>query len=284
VGYEYLPEKPPVPSNRKKKVLVIGGGPAGMEAAISARESGHDVVLYEKEEEVGGLVNLAARGPGRDRLGELIRFQRSALARLGVRVKTSINATKEQIIDLGFDAVIVATGAKASRSSIIGDYGPPFVMTVSELFDDRIEVGERILYIDENGGHHASASVEWLLDQGKKVDVVTSDLFVGIDLLPLGDLTLIRQTLLQKGCHFICDIRVKEIDKKIIKGRNIYSNEEITFEGYDNTVTDMGYQANDRLYKELKGEINELYRAGDCVSPRNIGMAVFEGRRAGEKL
>lgn len=284
VGYEHLPDKTPVDSTGKKRVLVVGGGPAGMEAAIRAGELGHDVSLYEKEEKVGGRVNIAAMLPGRQRLGELTRFQENELVRLGVQVMTGTKAITGNIIESGFDAVIVASGSKASNSVIPGEYGAPFVMTVPELFGEGIEPGERILYIDENGGHHATATVEWLLEQGKKVDMVTSELFVGIDVLPLGDLTIVRQTLLQKGCHFICDVRIEEIDEKRVRGRNIYSNEQVMFKDYDTVVMDLGYDADDRLYKELTGKVKELYHAGDCVAPRGIGMAVFEGRRVGEKL
>jgi len=141
-----------------------------------------------------------------------------------------------------------------------------------------------VLFIDENSGHHATATVELLADQGKKVDMVTSDLFVGIELGPLGDLYLTRQRLLQKGVTFTTDVVIDEIEGSKVKARDIYINEPILFEGYDTIVLDMGNVVDDLLYCQLKGEINELYRAGDCVASRGIDMAILEGRRSGERL
>jgi len=145
-------------------------------------------------------------------------------------------------------------------------------------------VGGRILYVDEHGGHHATGTAEWLADQGKKVDMLTSELFIGMDLLPIGDLSLSRQRLLQKGVTFTCDIRVERIEEGCVRGRHVFTHEEVFFDGYETVILDMGYETEDDLYRQLKGRIGELYRAGDCVAPRGIGMAVFEGRRVGEGL
>ena len=145
-------------------------------------------------------------------------------------------------------------------------------------------MGEKILFVDENGGHHATATVELLADQGKRVDMVTSDLFIGIELAPIGDLYLTRQRLLQKGVTFTTDVRVEEIQGTLVKARDIYTNQPIVYEGYDTIVLDMGNEAEDLVYRQLKGRVKKLLRVGDCVAPRGIGMAVFEGRKAGESL
>jgi hypothetical protein len=152
------------------------------------------------------------------------------------------------------------------------------------VIEGRFPVGEKVLFIDENSGHHATATVELLADRGRKVDMVTSDLFVGIELAPLGDLYLTRQRLLQKGVTFTTDVVIDEIDGSKVKARDIYTNEPILFEGYDTIVLDMGNMVDDLLYLQLKGEIKSCYRAGDCVAPRGIDMAILEGRRLGERL
>ena len=113
---------------------------------------------------------------------------------------------------------------------------------------------------------------------------MTSALFIGIKLAPIGDLYLTRQRLLQKGVTFTTDTVIDEIEGNSVKARNIYTNEPILFQGYDTIVLDMGDDAEDGLYRKLKGKVNELYRAGDCVAPRGIDMAILEGRRSGEKL
>ena len=151
-----------------------------------------------------------------------------------------------------------------------------------DVLKGEIAVGERVLFIDENGGHHATATVEFLVDQGKKVDMVTSDLFIGMELAPIGDLYLTRQRLLQKGVTFQTDVVIDEIETDKVKGRDLYTNKPILFQGYDTIVLDMGNIVEDRLYKQLKGQVNALFRVGDCVAPRGIDMAIMEGRKVGE--
>jgi pyruvate/2-oxoglutarate dehydrogenase complex dihydrolipoamide dehydrogenase (E3) component len=182
------------------------------------------------------------------------------------------------------DGVVVATGSRPKEKPVTGDYGPPQVLNVWETLSGDYPVGERVLFVDENGGHHASATVELLADLGKKVTMVTSDLFIGIELAPLGDLYLTRQRLLQKGVTFMTDVLVDLIAGDKVMGRDHYTHEPLAFEGYQTIVLDMGNLPVDDLYFQLKGKVKELYRVGDCVAPRGIDMAVFEGRRVGERV
>lgn len=149
-------------------------------------------------------------------------------------------------------------------------------------------VGEKVLFIDEDGGHHAMATAEMLAEQGKQVDMVTSDLFIGIELAPRGELYLGRQRLLQQGVTFRTDLDIMEIDTTgggiRIKARDIYTDESILYEDYDTVVLDIGNTVDDALYHQLKGQVDEIYRAGDCVAPRGVDMAIFEGRKVGELL
>lgn len=285
VGREDVPdEKSRVPGPSKKKVMVIGGGPAGLEAARAARERGHEVVIYEKLGEVGGQINLIKKRPGRQGMEEVIRYLKHALEKLQVPIMTGIELTPDLVLAKKPDAVIVTTGSKPRSKPVPGEYGPPRVLNVWDVIEGRFPVGERVLFIDENGGHHATATVELLADQGKKVDMVTSDLFIGIELASMGDLYLSRQRLLQKGVTFLCDVIIDAIDQHKVMARNIYTNEEIVFQDYDSVVLDLGNAVEDQLYRELKGRVKELYRAGDCVAPRGIDMAILEGRSIGERV
>ena len=284
VGYEDLGPKGSNQSTIPKRVMVVGAGPAGLEAARAAREKGHDVTVYEKTEVVGGQINLAVKGTGREGMSEIIRYLTHVLKRLQVPIVTNVEVTKKIVLEKNPDAVIVTTGSRPKIKPVPGEYGPPLVLNVWEVIEGQFPVGEKVLFIDENSGHHATATVELLADRGKKVDMVTSDLFIGIELAPLGDLYLTRQRLLQKGVTFTTDVVIDEIDGSKVKARDIYTNEPILFEGYDTIVLDMGNMVDDLLYHQLKGEIKELFRAGDCVAPRGIDMAVLEGRRLGERL
>ena len=285
VGYEPITrEEGYRPSPFKKKVMVVGGGPGGLEAARVARERGHEVTVYEKEKWVGGQINLIKTRPGREGMAETIRFLSHMLEKLQVPVITEITVTREFVLGKNPDAVIVATGSSPRVKPVPGEYGPPSVLNVWDLLKGQFPVGEKILFIDENGGHHATATVELLADQGKKVDMMTSDLFIGIELAPIGDLYLTRQRLLQKGVTFTSDVIIDEINGDKVRARDIYTNEPILFQGYNTIVLDMGNAADDSLYHQLKGRVKELYRVGDCVAPRGIDMAILEGRRVGERL
>ncbi len=273
-----------LPADKKKKVVVIGGGPAGMEVARVAHERGHQVSVYERKKRVGGQLNLAVKGAGRGRLEGVTRYLKHMLDKNGVPVMTGVLVTPDLIEEQKPDAVVVATGSVPVDRPYAGDYGPPEVLNVRQVLGEQYPVGEKVLFIDENSGHHATATVEYLADQGKKVDMITNELFIGIELAPLGDLYLSRQRLLQKGVTLTTDVSVDEIQGKIVKARDIYTHEPIVFEDYDTVILDAGSVVNDRLYRELKDRVKEIYRAGDCVTPRGIDMAIFEGRRVGEKL
>ena len=170
------------------------------------------------------------------------------------------------------------------KKPVPGAYVPPKVLDVWQALSASYPVGSKVLFVDENGGHHAAATVELLADQGKSIHMVTSDLFIGIELAPLGDLYLTRQRLLQKGVTFTSDVVVDLIAGNKVMGRDIYTNEPVYFEDYDTVILDMGNVAEEELYFRLKGRVEDLYRIGDCVAPRGIDMAIFEGRKAGERL
>jgi NADPH-dependent 2,4-dienoyl-CoA reductase/sulfur reductase-like enzyme len=264
--------------------MVIGAGPAGLEAARIAHERGHAVSVYEKKSKVGGQLNLAVKGADRNKLADVTGYLQHMLEKNSVPVITGVPVTPGLVAKQKPDAVVVATGSVPVDRPYAGDYGPPEVLNVRQVLGEQYLVGEKVLFIDENSGHHATATAEYLADQGKKVDMITHELFIGIELAPLGDLYLSRQRLLQKGVTFTTDVSVDEIQGAMVKAHNIYTHEPMVFEDYDTVILDAGSVADDRLYGELKGRVKEVYRVGDCVAPRGIDMAIFEGRRVGEKL
>ncbi len=289
IGYEPLTGDlswPPI--QRKKKVIIVGAGPSGMEAARVAHERGHDVTVYEKADTVGGQVNLIGKRPGRGAMQGVTRYLKHMLTELGVSIQTGLKATPELILEQAPDAVVVATGSVPVSKPFPGEYGPPAVLNGWDVIQGTHPVGQKVLFVDEDGGHHAMATAELLAEQGKQVDMVTGDLFIGIELAPRGELYLGRQRLLQQGVTFRTDLDILEIDTNEsglrVKARDIYTNEPILFDDYDTVVLDVGNTADDDLYHQLKSQVNEIYRTGDCVAPRGIDMAIIEGRRVGEQL
>jgi mycofactocin system FadH/OYE family oxidoreductase 2 len=285
VGFEGNP-KPAVSEKGfiRKRVVVIGAGPAGLEAARTASERGHEVKVFEKAEQPGGQINLIKRRPKRQGMGAIITYLIRMVENLEIPIITGTEATTDMVLKENPDVVIVATGSYPSIKPVPGDYGPPHILNVCDVLQGSYPIGENILFIDENGGHHAAATVEYLADQGKKVHMVTSDLFIGIELSPLGDLSTTRQRLLQKGVTFASDLRIEEINDMSARFTDIYTNRPVVLDGYDTIILDMGNRADDKLYLALKGKIKELYRVGDCVAPRGIDMAFLEARKVGELI
>lgn len=285
VGYETL--KPADQARfavNCKQVIVVGAGPGGLEAARAAAGRGHKVTVYDKAGTAGGQVNLHQLAAGRQPIIQVIRYLEQVLADLGVSVVTNTEVTPELLSDRAFDAVVIATGSKPDEKPYPGDYGPPEAITVWNVLKADYPVGEKVLVIDEIGSHFSTATAEFLADKGKTVDLLSPDLFIGMDLASVGDLYFSRQRLLQKGVTFMPDVTVDEISGTRVKARNIYSNTRMDLKGYDNIVLASGNKAEDNLYKQLKGMVSEIYRVGDCVAPRGIDMAVFEGRKVGGRL
>jgi mycofactocin system FadH/OYE family oxidoreductase 2 len=271
------------PALRRKRVMVVGGGPAGMWAAKIATLRGHDVTIYERGDELGGQVLLAAKGAGRDEFGVLARNERKQLAELEVPVEYGVDVTAEFVLERQPDAVIVATGSRPKACPVGGADGPD-VFNVWQVLGEEVELGQKVLFIDYDGHHQATATAEFLAELGKTVHMVTSSLFVGSELGPSQDLYLSRQRLLQKGVTFTPDFAVMEIAGTEVKGFNVYSNEWDSFAGYDSIVTAMGNDAADALYFALKGKVPDLVRVGDCVAPRRVDMAIHEGYVAGKRV
>ena len=113
---------------------------------------------------------------------------------------------------------------------------------------------------------------------------MTSSLFVGSELWPSGDHISQDRDSCGKGATFTSDFAVIEICGTEVHGLNVYTNEGKVFSGFDTVVAAMGNEVNDSLYYALKGRVAELYRAGDCVAPRKVDMAIHEGCMAGLKV
>ncbi len=275
------------PAPVKKKVMVVGGGPGGMWAAKMAGRRGHDVTLCDRRETLGGQVLTAMKGAGRDEFGVIIRNEKDQVDKAGVKLRLGGEVTAETVQKENPDVVVVATGSLPKPHPVGGADGPA-VFNVWQILDDKPELGEKVCLIDYDGHHRATATAEYLADQGKKVHMITSSLFVGAELGPTQDLYLARQRLLQKGVSFTPDIAVMEVageaGAKTVKGFNVYSNVWDEWGPYDSLVLAMGQQVDADLYFALKGKVKELYRIGDCVAPRKADMAIWEGHKVGREI
>lgn len=275
------------PAPVKKKVVVVGGGPGGMWAAKMAGRRGHDVTLYDRNDTLGGQALTAMKGAGRDEFGVIARNEKEQVDKAGVKVVLNTEATAASVLGANADAVIIATGSKPKTHPVGGADGPG-IFNVWQVLNGEAETGQKVCLIDYDGHHRATATAEFLANQGKTVHIITSSLFIGAELGPTQDLYLSRQRLLIKGATFTPDIAVMEVageaGSKVVKGFNVYSNAWDEWGPFDSLVLAMGQQVEDDLYFSLKGKVRELYRIGDCVAPRKVDMAIWEGHKLGREI
>ena len=272
------------PCENPKRVVIVGAGPAGLEAARVASLRRHEVILLEKHQEVGGQNLLAAKAAGRQEIQGVSRWLSGQISKADIDLRLGFEATVDTVLAEKPDAVVVATGSVPKERPFPGEYSFPGVVNTWQILSGEVEVGQRVLMIDLSGHHQGTGTAEFLADQGKSVHVITPALFPGSALGPLQDLYLTRQRLTHKGVTCTPDIAVLEIQGTLVKGLNVYSNTLIDFEGYDTVVLAAGNNAAADLYFELKGKVPELYRIGDCLAPRLTDMAIADGHRVGRAL
>jgi mycofactocin system FadH/OYE family oxidoreductase 2 len=276
------------PAPVKKKVMIVGAGPGGMWAAKMAGRRGHQVDLYDKNDQVGGQVLLGMKGAGREEFGVLIRNEKDQVDRAGVKVHLGVEVTPELVLEQKPDVVVCATGSVPARNPPIAGGDGPGIFNVWQVLQGKAELGQKVCLVDTDGHHRATATAELMAIQGKSVHILCTSLFVGAELGPTQDLYLTRQRLLTKGCTFTPDTVVIEISgepgAKMLKAINVYSNAMSELGPYDSVVLAINQEVEDRLYKSLKNKVKELYRIGDCVSPRKVDMAIWEGHKVGREI
>jgi mycofactocin system FadH/OYE family oxidoreductase 2 len=261
--------------------VVVGGGPAGLEAARTAALRGKRVVLYEREAELGGAVALAARAPGRSELRRIIDYLVAEVARLGVEIHTGVEVTPAQLLAWQPGTVLVATGAQAGQGLLpIPGFDLPHVLDIRRILHGARVEGERVVVIDETGGHGVLSVVELLASEGRHIELVTEDWYVGRDLVATHDLVSWMQRVLPYGVNMIPHTTVLRIEPGQVIVSDRFAPGERALPA-DMVVLGVYEQPDQRLYAALKGRLRRLQRAGDCVAPRRIEQAIREGRQAG---
>lgn len=266
------------PENRKK-VLVIGGGPGGMEAARVAALRGNEVFLCEKEEELGGQLNLADKAPGKEEIRNIKEYLISQIKKLGVKIYFGREVTPEFIDELKPDAIILATGATPTVPKIPG-IDKPLVVTAGDVLLGKVETGSKVAVI---GGELVGCEVaDYLLEKGKEVTVLRRGPQMAMNMEPLTRIVLL-QRLQSKKAKLIPNIHYKEITEEGIIIRYPDGREELI--RVDTIVIAAGANPNRDLAKKIMGKTYDPpYEVGDCVTPRRIVDAIHEGSRAARRI
>jgi 2,4-dienoyl-CoA reductase (NADPH2) len=260
-----------------KKVLVIGGGPGGCEAACVAAESGHRVTLWEREAALGGQLNLATKVPSKYEYKNIARYYEAKLKTLGVSVELNREATVERVKEFNPDVVILATGSLMERPSLPGVNGSGVVFA-TDVIEGKVKAGGRVVVI--GGGVVGMETAELLSEQGKKVVmVVRSKLGRGMVRMIYH---ILRGKLEKAGVEILTRTRTLEIDSSGVRVM-IPGGEERRIEA-DTVVLATGSRGNRSLLDGLEGVVPEIHVIGDALKPRNIMTAIYQGAMVGRAL
>lgn len=272
-----------VGSGPRKKVVVVGGGPAGLEAARVARARGHDVVLFESGEEPGGQTLIAKRAPFRQDFDGATRWSSLQCRKLGVDIRLGAAADVDAVLAESPDAVFVATGAAPRRPGIEGMDGHSVVSAWDVLLGRAGELGKVLLVIDEEYGHQGPTTAEYLLDRGHAVDLITSQEIIAGHLGATTRPPLLTR-LFRKGIQFFHHLRAEALRDRHLVARNEWTGDLSQVGPYDGFVYAYGGVRVDSLSGPLKARGLDVRVVGDAFAPRSLQHAILEGHQYAREL
>ncbi len=294
------------PATRKKKVLVVGGGPGGMEAARVAAQRGHDVTLYEKSERLGGQLYYAYKPPGRGEFENVIKYLERQMEKEKVKVVRGVKATPEIIKKEQPNALILSTGSIPSIPPIPGINGKNVVLA-RDVLDAKVPVGREVVII--GGGTVGSETALYVSKMGSmrpdvamfllKNDII--DLPTALDKYSHGhrNVTILEmkrrvgggfgistrwvmeQEIKDAAINCVTHIKVIAVREEPESGVLYEKDGKEVFIPAETVIIATGYVSDDSLSKHLNGLVPEVYNIGDCVGVRTAMEAIHEGFKVG---
>jgi len=259
-----------VKAKTPKDVLVIGGGPAGMEAARVLSLRGHRVTLAEKSGQLGGQLKWAALPPHKEGLQDLLDYYSRQIRDLGVKVKLRRLADAQAIGDCRAQAVVMATGARP-KTPEWKQGRQENVFYFAEALTDPAKIGGKVVVL--GGGMIGCETAEFFARRDRSVTILEMLKDVALDVNPFVRKSLLKR-LQELKVSFIVNTKVIQIDQDYVRG--VTNGEERNFRG-DSFIVAMGMESERTLGASLKKDLLEYYEAGDCLKPRKLMEAIHEG-------
>ena len=283
----------PSPTDSPREILIVGGGPTGLETARVAAERGHRVRLVERSGVLGGQFRLAAGQPERGEIGQLLTWYQSQLEKLQVSIEFRRELTKEDVLESGVDAVVVCTGSKPSRAGFQRSFphleklpgvDQDNVCTVHDVLDGSVVPGTNVLLLDDiDGWWPATGTALHLAQQRHLVTVVTASekAAAKLDLSMTGDTT--RERLVKYGVEVLLATSLESWAGGTATLVNLYTGDRETRD-FDWLVLATTNISDDELFTSLSNAPIDVHTIGDAVASRTAHMAIYEGRKLGLTL
>ncbi|MBL7212771.1 MAG: FAD-dependent oxidoreductase [Desulfobacteraceae bacterium] len=262
------------PAKEPRKVFVIGGGPAGMEAARVAAMRGHQITLADKNDQLGGLMRAAEVPPYKEEIGYFTKYLAGQMYKLGVDVRLGKEITAEDVEAVKPEVVIIATGATPIIPDISGAKGNN-VVTAIDVLTGKDELGEKVAVI--GGGMVGCETAEFLAQKGKKVTILEMLGRIGMD-IEATNRWVVMQRLRAARVRMETKAKVEEITAK---GVRVSRDEGSEFFEVDSVVLAAGMEANRKLADDLKDKVDTLHVIGDSDQPQKMAEAIESGLRIG---
>ncbi len=265
------------PAENPGHVVVVGGGPAGLEAARVARLRGHRVTLFERRPSLGGMVTWAARAPGREEIGNVSIWLARQAEKLGVELRLGEQADEAAVLALDPDAVVIATGSGTATPHWFPANAPVPLAGGADVLSGAVAVPASALVVDEDGHMEGVTTADYLAANGAAVTLVTPHYSVGYRIDP-GNTEPTLRSLITRGVRMMPGYAMARVDNTGAVITSIYTLQEERLPLPDLVVTTQRF-GEDRLWRALEGRVTSLHLIGDALTPRSIGQAVYEGQR-----
>ncbi len=280
---------------RRKKVMVVGAGPAGLQCALTAAERGHDVVVYDRENEIGGQARLIKKLPSQTLPQTFLDYLDRQLQKLGVKINLNSELTEENIDDvLGRerpDVVVMATGARPARDGTAGASCAPIpgwerdkVYTYEDVLLGTARLGEKVLVLDDFSDRVSPGIAELIAEQGKKVEIMTGrSTITEPNLSSWNDTPFMLAKLDELGVKITPFTWAKEITEKGATCFYVPSEREFDVEA-DTIIMVTTKYSNTELYNVFKQKGVECHLIGDARAPRWIWNATHDGYKVASEI